>query len=671
MAEDPGFEVNHTQFFCVEMPNLSRKEELELKKVKLAALREERLHRESLRKKGALSADILPIPAVKGVDAEKILSDLGIGADGKRVFALKDSNVFKSQSSPALDSKSVSRKHPRLVASGLNECSFEPVNEERYSKETQTTNEIPCETPSITTDTWPETPSLVTGPTSRAQVSLEWDDELLAVDGDDPLIDVEVSPIPNHIDADKHVRAQDTTTPSRTQGKEMTDEDKKNIQLSEEFQNFFLRASTIVEGALEEDERDIFFDYSGADKEEKLAKAQQMLTEDCIFFDEFWTSNRVVTALDWSPNHPEIILTAYSAIQKEEPALTPVNLYAAAATADGVCVLWNLKSKKSESASESVFTCQASVTTAIFSDFHPNLIIAGTYVGQIVIWDTRVNRKTPIQRTGLGGNSAHCEPIRSIVVTGDQNANNLVSVSADGRLCGWSLDMLAKPFQTMELVYKQAKTVAPTSVAFVRDFDDSFLIGTQDGFIYAGCRSGSDPGVNMQFEGHHHAPVTAIAVPSAGDPLNDANIYLTTSMDCTAKVWSRMESHPLVSFADRNDYLLHCDWSPSHPALFATVAMSGHLDIWNLNMNSEVPTASTVLSNDAAPNCCKFERKGTHIVVGDDYGRIRVFAINDKIASPRTDEWTVFEKHIQQLTETARQDEKTDSMMHDFDFSDL
>lgn len=53
-----------------------------------------------------------------------------------------------------------------------------------------------------------------------------------------------------------------------------------------------------------------------------------------------------------------------------------------------------------------------------------------------------------------------------------------------------------------------------------------------------------------------------------------------------------MEKHPLMSFEDRNDYLLHCDWSPSHPALFATVAMTGHLDIWNLNMNSEVSVAA-------------------------------------------------------------------------------
>lgn len=120
-----------------------------------------------------------------------------------------------------------------------------------------------------------------------------------------------------------------------------------------------------------------------------LAKAQQLLIEDRVFYDEFWTNKRAVTALDWSLHHPEIVLAAYSAVQKDEMALTPVDLYAAAATSDGVCLLWNLKSKKCESTPDSIFTCQAPVTTAIFSEFHPNLIIGGTYVGQIVVWDMR------------------------------------------------------------------------------------------------------------------------------------------------------------------------------------------------------------------------------------------------------------------------------------------
>lgn len=49
----------------------------------------------------------------------------------------------------------------------------------------------------------------------------------------------------------------------------MTEEDKENIQASEKFQEVLFRTSALVENALEENEGDIFFDYSGADKEDE------------------------------------------------------------------------------------------------------------------------------------------------------------------------------------------------------------------------------------------------------------------------------------------------------------------------------------------------------------------------------------------------------------------
>ncbi len=45
--------------------------------------------------------------------------------------------------------------------------------------------------------------------------------------------------------------------------------------LSEDFQDFFMRASNLMEDALEED-RDIFFDYSGADKEDEYVLADSL-----------------------------------------------------------------------------------------------------------------------------------------------------------------------------------------------------------------------------------------------------------------------------------------------------------------------------------------------------------------------------------------------------------
>lgn len=49
---------------------------------------------------------------------------------------------------------------------------------------------------------------------------------------------------------------------------------------------------------------------------------------------------------------------------------------------------------------------QSEVMSAGFAKFHPNLVVGGTYSGQIVLWDNRSNKRTPVQRTPLSA-AAH------------------------------------------------------------------------------------------------------------------------------------------------------------------------------------------------------------------------------------------------------------------------
>ena len=55
---------------------------------------------------------------------------------------------------------------------------------------------------------------------------------------------------------------------------------------------------------------------------------------------------------------------------------------------------------------ECLFLLQSGVMSVTFAKFHPNLIIGGTYSGQIVLWDNRSSKKTPVQRTPLSA-TAH------------------------------------------------------------------------------------------------------------------------------------------------------------------------------------------------------------------------------------------------------------------------
>lgn len=50
-----------------------------------------------------------------------------------------------------------------------------------------------------------------------------------------------------------------------------------------------------------------------------------------------------------------------------------------------------------------------------FAKFHPNLIVGGTYSGQIVLWDNRNRKRTPVQKTPLSS-TAHTVSVLLMVM---------------------------------------------------------------------------------------------------------------------------------------------------------------------------------------------------------------------------------------------------------------
>lgn len=90
-------------------------------------------------------------------------------------------------------------------------------------------------------------------------------------------------------------------------------------------------------------------------------------------------------------------------------------------------------------------------------------------------------------------------------------------------------------------------------------------------------------------------------------------------------------------------------WCPINPALFASVDGSGRLDLWNLNQDTEVPTASVIVEGAPALNRISWTPSGLHVTIGDDSGRVYVYDVAEHIAHPRMDEWTRFSRTLNEL----------------------
>uniref|UniRef100_A0A3B4ZF70 Dynein cytoplasmic 1 intermediate chain 1 n=1 Tax=Stegastes partitus TaxID=144197 RepID=A0A3B4ZF70_9TELE len=521
------------------------KAELERKKQRLAQIREEKKRKEEERKKkeseSQQKTEATPEDSDldrKRRETEALLQSIGISPEPPLVPT--PVSPSKSVSTPSETGSQDSadggaagrRRMQRLGASKITQVDFLPKEVVSYSKETQT---------------------LLT-----AHLSEEEEDE--------EMMEAKPGPESEQQDEDDNRETKDGSFPVL---RELTEEERQQILHSSEFQSFFDCSIRVMERALAED-GDIFFDYSGRDLEDK--EGGSSLSFSRLFYDEHWSKHRVITCLDWSPQYPELLVASYN--NNEDAPHEP----------DGVALVWNIKFKKATP--EYIFHCQSPVVSVGFARFHPNLVVGGTYSGQIVLWDNRSHRRTPVQRTPLSA-AAHTHPVYCVNVVGTQNANNLITVSTDGRMCSWSLDMLSQPQETMELVYNKSKPVAVTGMAFPTGDVNNYVVGSEEGTVYTASRHGSKAGICEMFEGHQ-GPVTGISCHSAVGTVDFSHLFITSSFDWTVKLWSTKHNKPLYSFEDNADYVYDVMWSPVHPAMFAAVDGMGRLDLWNLNNDTEV-----------------------------------------------------------------------------------
>lgn len=473
------------------------------------------------------------------------------------------------------------------------------------------------------------------------------------------------------------VSAPQQNFPART----LTNEELNAVISSEDFLEFVERSSKVIEKALDQ-EFDILADYAlggmnGLDDEDEGygstgAKKGRRIKEIAQFWDERWSKKRMISDIGFSPKFPELVLASYT----KNPS--------APHDPDGLVQVWNLHMHDRP---EYIFHAQSDILTAKFSPFHPNLIIGGAYSGQVLLWDTR-SKSGPVQKTPLTGNG-HTHPVYSLDIVGTQNANNIISCSTDGVVCGWSIDMLSQPQEFLELTSPTpAKTddMAPTCIAFPHSDPTYFLAGTEEGSIYpchrydrAGAKAGVD--ARVAYRGHA-APVMSLDFHPARGQVDLGDLVLSSSVDWSVKLWKVRPPaassstnlvggssgavqvvEPLLDFS-REDLVYDARWSPVKPGVFALVDGAGSLEVWDINVDVEVPVAKASPSDKSGSrwmarslNRLAWERsEGKRVAVGGMDGVVTVFEVGADLGGAegvRQEEWAGVKRLVARLDAAA------------------
>lgn len=448
----------------------------------------------------------------------------------------------------------------------------------------------------------------------------------------------------------------------------LTDEELNAVTHSDDFMVFIDRSTKVIEKALDQ-EYDILNDYTlqafDIDDDDEQSgnvggKGRRKVKEIAQFYDERWSKKRMVSSIDFSPKFSELLLASYT----KNPT--------APHDPDGIVQVWNMHLHDRP---EFVFHAQSDILTAKFSPFHPNLIVGGAYNGQVLLWDTRA-RAAPVQKTPLTG-SGHTHPVYCVDVIGTQNSNNIISCSTDGVVCGWTVDMLVQPNESMTLLNPppaKYEDISPTCMGFPQLDQTFFLVGSEEGTMFpchrydrAGAKAGIDSRVSYK---GHAAPVMSVDFHPARGPLDLGDLVLSSSLDWSVKLWKvrapaatsaepRLgtvsgETHvaPIMDFV-REDVVYDAKWSPIKPGVFSLVDGAGWLELWDITVETEEPVARiapsarkdgrTMLQNRSLNKVAWEQTEGKRLATGGIDGAVTMFEVGPDLGGKeglKSEEWT-------------------------------
>lgn len=327
------------------MTSEQRRMELEAKRIKLEQMRQSKIQKASGATPITPNAPSTLNPSTtprEDADPDKILKEFGI---------LQAAPLPKSASSMSPDSASSSQQKCRPPTSiSLKICqqssatiSVPPKELVTYSKEVQTIEsgeKDPTASP-IQHDhlQWDDEFQPSTAGEHNRLVYVSDDDTMSFDENSKPSIGMLAST--TEIKRTRSLKQQHKQLSLQGQAslikQELTNDEREQILKSDQFQDFFARSSRIIERSLWESPEafDLFKDYSGKDLDAQKEKMDvgEIIKFDREFFDERWTRHRIVTCVDTSTYHPELVLASYS--QNDESTHE----------SDGVVLIWNSKYK--------------------------------------------------------------------------------------------------------------------------------------------------------------------------------------------------------------------------------------------------------------------------------------------------------------------------------------
>ncbi|XP_005105983.1 WD repeat-containing protein 78 isoform X2 [Aplysia californica] len=336
------------------------------------------------------------------------------------------------------------------------------------------------------------------------------------------------------------------------------------------------------------------------------------------------TRNKNVSCIAWNKSNLDLVAVGYGQFEftKQKP---------------GIVCCWCIKNPEYP---ERVFTSKHGVTALDFSTANANLLAVGYYDGGIAVYNVRKSVDEPVldNFTTAGKHLAPVWQLKWIEKergSGEERAEVLISISADGRVTQWSIRKGFESYDVMKLKKMPTRMAGRArekkGEAFISryaggmcfDFhsrdSNIYLAGTEEGYIHK-CSCSHNEQYLESYHGHT-GPVYSIQwSPFVPD------IFLSCSADWTIKLWHQDKTKPILSFHSCTKAVNDICWSPWSSTVFACVN-EGAVEVWDLAQSTLDAVYTISPTSGAKQTSVSFSKNSQCLLVGDNEGQVTVYEL--------------------------------------------
>ncbi|XP_063724938.1 dynein axonemal intermediate chain 4-like isoform X2 [Symsagittifera roscoffensis] len=336
------------------------------------------------------------------------------------------------------------------------------------------------------------------------------------------------------------------------------------------------------------------------------------------------TKNYTVLCMSWNKSNPDILVVGYGQSTYRGQS-------------EGLVCCWSIKNIEYP---ERVYKVESGATSVGFSASHPNLLGVGTYDGSVCVFDVGVKSADPVL-DNFDSPGKHTGPVWHLVwvekerSSGDDKGQILVSISADGRVCQWSIKKGFEYLEVMKLkrVFQSKSSSKSTgseslinrfSSGMGLDFKASdsnlYIAGTEDGNIHK-CSCSYNEQFLSTYNGHSGPVYKVTWSPFAGD------IFLSASADWSIKVWHQDMTEPVINIQPALKAVTDINWSPISSTIFGCTTEDA-VQIFDLESSIIDPIVTHPVENKKL-TAFQFAHNSPCVLFGDSQGEVAVMKVHN------------------------------------------